>query len=311
MVPGMLRSLLLAAFLCPLALAQSKPPATLAELKANPAGLTAYSGDIRGEYGQFPVSSVYVRETAEAQISYLVYGDNVFGYSFRFQNPGSDTPLWRQSVDASLDATFPPETFRREEVSSMALKNIYYRTVAVLNTKAYEEALRNYRQAQDARILALVTGGTGGGAAAVTVENAAVPGTSRSLADYLKSFPETVPASLENTLANYCNAILAEFPYDSLRHRMAGEVELLIVSRKGTVIGYLAKFPVTAASELGMDIRNAGLAAAFPDPAFERQDAAAGQGFLIYSIKDRTAFTAAREAHLAEEAAKLKALLNP
>ena len=307
----MLRSLLLAALLCPLALAQAKPPATLAELKANPAGLTAYNGDIREAYGQFPVTSVYVRESELGQVSYLLHGDKVFGYHFRFQKAGEDTLLWQESTNAFLDATFPAETFQRQSGFASSMNNMRYRTEAVLNTKAYAEAMRSYRHAEDERLFKLVTGVDGG---APALEEDPAPGSSRTIADYLKTFPETVSAALENGMVpgfEHYNFILAEFPYDALHRRKAGEAELLIVSRKGTIIGYLAKLPAAQSGELGNGIRKAGIAAAFPEPAFERQEAGESQGFHIYSVKDRAAFAAAREAHLSEEAVKLKALLNP
>lgn len=327
-VPGMLRTLLLAALLCPLAsfAENTKPPATIAELKANPAGLTPYSGDIREGYGQFPVTAVYVREAQLGEISYLVHGDKVFGYSFRFQKPGEDSIFWQESINASLTTTFPAESFRREGGSAYSMNGIQYRTETVLNTKAYDEAMQSYRQEEDERMQGLITGNGAGPA----VVKPAAPTVSRTLADYLKAFPATEPAAIPSTPAagtppdlpppgtppgvpgfEYVSQSLAEFPYDALHRRKAGDAELLIVSRKGIIIGYFAKIPYKNDGLLANDQRKAGLAAAFPSPAFKREDVTAGGGYYISRIEDVAAFKAAREAHLADEAAKLKALLNP
>lgn len=320
-VPGMLRNFLLAALLCSLALAETpKPPTTLTELKASPAGLTSYSGDIREEYGQYPVTAVYVRESERGQVSYLLYGDKVFGYLFRFQKAGDDTQLWHDGINAFLNATFPAESFQQQSYSvstwSTADKNIHYRTQAVLNTKAYEEAMQSYHKAEDERLLGLVTGsGAGAGTGTARVEKDTAPGTSRTLADYLKSFPETKPATVDSNgvVAGFEGASpsLKEFPYDALHHRQAGTADLLIASRKGIIIGYLAQLPVkSSGSTLEFDTQRAGLATAFPDPLFSREENLFPSSFFC-TIKDRAAFATAREGHLADEGAKLKSLLNP
>jgi len=324
MVPGMLRNLLLAAILCPLALAQSpKPPATLAELKANPAGLTAYSGDIREAYGQFPVTSVYVRETPLGKVSYLLNGDKVFGYHFRFHKPGEDTVLWQESVNASLDAVFAKEGFRREEIVMTHGDNWIARTLAVFNTQAYDEAMQSFQQEETERLKSLVIGsGDAAGSGAVAVEKEeATPQVARPLADYLKNHPETQPTAIEIAPRagmpegvpgfEYITQPLAEFPYDALHRRKAGEAELLIVSRKGIIIGYFAKIAVKNDGSLANDQRKAGLVAAFASPAFKREDLGGGGGFYVTRIEDVAALKAARAAQLADEAARLKALLNP
>lgn len=318
MVPGMFRKLLLAALLCPLAFAESpKPPATLAELKANPAGLTACSGDIREAYGQYPVTGVYVRETDRGQVSYLLYGDKVFGYLFRFQKAGDDTQLWHDGINAFLDATFPADTFQRQNYSVSSFNNIRVRTQAVLNTKAYDEAMQGYQKAEDGRLRGLLTGSGAGAAAdatAVEKEKNPAPGASRTLADYLKSFPDTKPAVFENEAVagfEHFMSSLDGLPHDALHRRKAGEAELLIVSRKGMIIAYLVMYPLVSSSSLEHETRRAGLAAAFPDSLFSQDDSPSNYGFYVCLIKDRAAFAAAREAYLAEEAAKVKALLNP
>ena len=145
----------------------------------------------------------------------------------------------------------------------------------------------------------------------------------------MKEFPATEPAAIVTAPAagtppglppgmppgvpgfEYITEALAEFPYDALHRRKAGDAELLIVSRKGIIIGYFARIPSKNDGPLANDQRKAGLAAAFPSPAFKCEDVAGGGGYYISRIEDIAAFKTAREAHLADEAAKLKALLNP
>ena len=308
----MFRTLVIAALACQVSFSQvgpaPAPPSSVAELKKNPAGLTeANDESLRGDYGEFPVTAVFIRTSDLVDTAYLVNGETVFGYLFTFHKPGTNgSPLWEEGIADFLRATFPEETFKHHARSSYSSNNIYHRSDLVMNLKAREMATRAFKESQAARLQGLVTGGTANGKKAPDVPQ------TRTIADYLKSFPDTTKAEpAQGRVAGFEPINLSEFPADAFYRRKAGDNELLIATRQGVIIGYVASLPIpNEGGDLWHASMDAGLATAFPDPMFKRE-AISGTGQFFYRIVDRAAYQTARDAHLAEQAAKLKAALNP
>jgi len=307
----MFRTLALAAVLCQVSFAQVEPapapPSTVAELKQNLTGLfEADDATLRGDYGDFPATTVFIRKSDLADIAYLVSGETVFGYYFTFHKPGgSSSPIWQEGIADFLRATFPEDTFKHQERSPYTSNNIYHRCDLVMNLKAQEIANRSFKEFSAARLRALTIGGNSTGKKAPDAPQ------SRTISDYLKSFPETTKA--EPAGGRVADSFdISEFPADAFYRRKAADNELVIAVRQGIIIGYLALLPMpNGGGDLSRTSVEAGLAAAFPDPVFRRHPIGTINSYYSYQILDRAAYQTARDAHLAEQAAKVKAALNP
>ncbi|WP_367874549.1 hypothetical protein [Luteolibacter sp. Populi] len=261
---------------------------------------------LRGTYGDFPATAVFIRKSDLVDTAYLVSGETVFGYYFTFHKPGgSDSPLWQEGIADFLRATFPAETFKHQERSPYTSNNIYHRCDLVMNLKAQELANRSFKEFNAARLREAAIGGASSGTK--------VPESpqSRTIADYLKSFPETTKAEpVGGRIADSFD--ISEFPADAFYRRKAADNDLIIAVHQGNIIGYLVLVPIpSGGGELPQAAVAAGLATAFPDPVFKREPTGSINFFYSYRIIDRAAHQTARDAHLAEQAAKLKAALNP
>ncbi|WP_035613278.1 hypothetical protein [Haloferula sp. BvORR071] len=304
------------------------PPATLAELKKSPGGLEQVTGDLREAYGSYPVTAVYRRETERVNISYLVNGETVFGYRFEFTQPGNASELWQDSINQFISSTFPQDSYRHEPGSIQGINSTFFRTDHVLNVKAYDQAKKDYAAAETARLQQLSFSNTtpplertteeavkaNADPFASPVEKKTAPlYTAQTIADYQKRFPDTVAIeATRGSVPGFEYVTIGDLPTDSYYLRKPGDMGLLILVHRGAIIGYVAKLYAPGDSDsMWQKAAEAGLKACFPDPAFNRSFTGTSQSYYFYRIIDKAATKAANDSYLAEEAAKMKALLAP